>query len=284
MSFPRATTAVYALLGRPVQHSKSPQLHNAVFDHLGIDAVYVAHEIDKIGPAVAALRQLGYAGANVTMPFKTEVVDHVDVLGDAAREMRAVNTLTFRDGLITGDNTDGAGLFNEIRRAGTHVAGAKVVLLGTGGAAAAIWTQAALDGVASVKVFNRAKPGLDEIAHRLASLSERSGCDLTLGDLAEREVLAAAVDEADIVVNATAVGMGELAGQSLIERDWISPHHTIADAVYHPRLTKLLEDAREAGARTVEGIRMLLGQAAVCEKIWLGIDMPFEVASAAVNS
>lgn len=279
-----ASTAVFAIIGRPVRHSKSPALHNAVFAHLGIDAVYVAHEPTDLGLAVAGMCALGYAGANVTMPFKSAAIEHVDVCSDAAREMNAVNTLTFRDGLVYGDNTDGAGLLSEIEAAGTTVAGSRVLLLGTGGAASAIWTQAAFDGAASVRVFNRAKPELDQVRTRLAALSERTGCALTLGDLAERAALKEACEWADIIINATSVGMGDLAGQSLIDPSWLAARHTVADVVYHPRVTKLLDDAGEAGATTVEGIRMLLGQAALAEKIWLGIDMPMDVAYQAVNS
>lgn len=279
---PTATTALYAILGRPVQFSKSPNLHNAVFAHLGIDAVYVAHEPDDVGAAIQGMKELGYAGANLTMPFKSEALAYLDEISDVAKEMNAVNTLTFRDGKVYGDNTDGAGLLNEIRAVGTPVEGATILLLGTGGAASALWTQAALDGAAQVRVFNRMKPEFDEIRQTLEALSDKTGTRLTLHDLADEAELKTAVDESLIIINATNVGMGDSAGMSLIPAQWLGAQHTVADAVYHPRITQLIADAESAGAKTVEGLRMLLGQAAICEKIWLGIDMPFDVAQAAV--
>lgn len=279
---PTATTALYAILGRPVQFSKSPNLHNAVFAHLGIDAVYVAHEPDDVGAAIQGMKELGYAGANLTMPFKSEALAYLDEISDVAKEMNAVNTLTFRDGKVYGDNTDGAGLLNEIRAVGTPVEGATILLLGTGGAASALWTQAALDGAAQVRVFNRMKPEFDEIRQTLEALSDKTGTRLTLHDLADEAELKTAVDESSIIINATNVGMGDSAGMSLIPAQWLGAQHTVADAVYHPRITQLIADAESAGAKAVEGLRMLLGQAAICEKIWLGIDMPFDVAQAAV--
>ncbi|MDP9805530.1 shikimate dehydrogenase [Trueperella bonasi] len=280
--FPTASTSVYAILGRPARFSKSPVLHNAVFRHLGIDAVYVAHEPEDLGKAIAGMKELGYSGANLTMPFKSEAIPYIDELSDVAAEMNAVNTLTFTDGKIRGDNTDGAGLLNEIRATGTEIQGANVLLLGTGGAASAVWTQAALDGAEEIRVFNRMKPEFAQIRNTLDKLSAKTGALLTLHDLADESELKDATQEASIIINATNVGMGELAGQSLIAPQWLGKHHTVADAVYHPRITKLISDAQAAGAKTVEGLRMLLGQAAICEKIWLGIDMPFEVAEAAV--
>ncbi|WP_311777616.1 shikimate dehydrogenase [Trueperella abortisuis] len=278
-----ARTQVFAIIGNPARHSKSPELHNAVFSHLGINAVYVAHEVDDAGAAVAAMRVLGYAGANVTMPFKSAVIEHLDSISDVAREMNAVNTITFRDGHARGDNTDGAGLLSEIEAEGTSVAGSHIVLLGTGGAASSIWTQAALDGAARVSVFNRVKPELASIRDTLDRLSTRSGCALSLHTL-EAGGLEEACADADIIINATSVGMGHLAGQTLVDARWITSGHTVADVVYHPRITRLIAEARAAGAKTVPGLRMLLGQAAIAERIWLGIDMPMEVARQAVTS
>ena len=283
MSFlPTATTAVYAILGKPARFSKSPNLHNAVFAHLGIDAVYVAHEPNDIGAAIRGMKELGYSGANLTMPFKSAAIPYLDEISDVAKEMNAVNTLTFRDGKVYGENTDGAGLLNEIRATDTPVEGASIVLLGTGGAASALWTQAALDGAAEVRVFNRMKPEFDDIRQNFSALSEKTGARVTLHDLANRAELKAAVEQSPIIINATNVGMGDTADQSLIPAELLGEQHTVADAVYHPRITRLIADAEAAGAKTVEGLRMLLGQAAICEKIWLGIDMPFDVAEAAV--
>ncbi len=279
---PTATTSVFAILGKPVQFSKSPNLHNAVFEHLGVDAVYVAHEPDDVGVAIAGMKELGYSGANVTMPYKSAVIPYLDEISDAAREMNAVNTLAFRNGMVYGDNTDGAGLLNEIRATGTEIEDASILLLGTGGAASAVWTQAALDGAKEVRVFNRMKPEFDEIRATLTELSAKTGSRLTLHDLGDEADLKAAVEESTIIINATSVGMGDMADQSLIPAEWLGSQHTVADAVYHPRITKLIGEADAAGAKTVEGLRMLLGQAAICEKIWLGIDMPFDVAEAAV--
>lgn len=279
-------TGVFALLGSPVGHSLSPAIHNASFAQLGLDYVYLCHDVeaDGIGEAVAGARALGYAGLNVTMPCKAAVVDHLDALSPAAELMGAVNTVECAGGRLVGHNTDGAGLLRSIAEEGFEIADSRMVVIGAGGAGSAAFTQAALDGAARIAVFKRKDASFAAAAERVAAVSDRTGADMAIADAADRAALAAEVEAADIVVDATRAGMAPLEGVSNVEAEWMRPGQAIVDTVYHPRETKLLTLAARSGARPIGGLGMLLWQAAVAEEIWLGASMPVERIRAAIEA
>ena len=263
-------TGVFALLGSPVGHSLSPAIHNASFAQLGLDYVYLCHDVEAggIGEAVAGARALGYAGLNVTMPCKAAVVDHLDALSPAAELMGAVNTVECAGGRLVGHNTDGAGLLRSIAEEGFEIAGSRMVVIGAGG----------------IAVFKRRDASFAAAAERVAAVSDRTGADMAFADAADRAALAAEVEAADIVVDATRAGMAPLEGVSNVEAEWMRPGQAIVDTVYHPRETKLLALAARSGARPIGGLGMLLWQAAVAEEIWLGASMPVERIRAAIEA
>lgn len=250
-------TRVAAVIGSPVQHSLSPALHNAAFEQLGLDWVYVAHDVapGRAAEALAAMRLFGFGGLSVTMPHKEDVAASVDRLDPAAAALRSVNTVVpAPDGSLVGYSTDGAGFVSSLAAAGVAVTGTEVCLLGAGGAARAIADALGRAGAAQVAVVNRTV----ERAEQTAALAGNVGI---VGSTNH-------VRAATIVVNATSVGMGE--ASLPCDPDLLRAGQVVADIVYHPRDTLLLQAARTAGALTVDGLGMLVHQAALQQRLWHG--------------
>jgi len=270
---PTGTTSVAAVIGSPVRHSRSPAIHNAAFAAAGLDWVYLAFEVTK-EVAVTAVRgaaALGVRGLSVTMPLKEAVIGAVDELSATAAALGAVNTLTMAGGRIRGDNTDGAGLVRALGAAGAAATGRTVAVLGAGGAARAAALALAGAGASAVIVVNR-DPGRAEVAASLAGVVGRVGRPRDVG-------------LADLVVHATPVGMagGMAEGQLPIGADQLHSGQTVVDLVYHPLRTPLLAAATAAGATTLDGLGMLVHQAALQFEAWTGVKAPVEAMDRAAR-
>jgi shikimate dehydrogenase len=252
-----AATRVAGVIGSPVGHSLSPALHNAAFAAAGAQWVYVAFEVapGEAPRALEAMRVLGLGGLSVTMPHKEQVADAVDELDPAAAALRSVNTVVARsDGRLVGHSTDGAGFVASLREAGADPAGRRVVVIGAGAAGRSVVDALARAGAAAIDVVNRDRD-------RAARAAQLAG---TVGSVADP----AAIRGADIVVNATSVGMGS--DQLPFDPALVHAGQVVADLVYHPLETALLREARLAGAATVDGLGMLVHQAALQPRLWLG--------------
>ncbi len=274
------TTKLTCLLGDPVSHSISPAMHNASFQKLGLDYAYLAFQVDEahFEKAVQGLITLGAAGWNCTMPLKRLMYERVDRLSPIASLCGAVNTVVNRDGELFGDNTDGYGFLTSMQDAGFSCEGKHVVMLGSGGAAAAILAQAALDGSALIDVFARsasASAGL--IAEEIERIHKACSCRIRLFDLADTKTLKACLMDADLLIHTSSVGMPPHEDASLIpDASFFHPGLVVGDVIYHPRETKLLRTAREAGCSTFNGLYMLLHQGAKAFERWTGHQMPVE--------
>jgi shikimate dehydrogenase len=266
-------TRVAGVIGDPVRHSLSPRLHNAAYAALGLDWVFAAFEVadGRAADALAGARALGFVGLSVTMPHKTAIAELCDNLSERAAALRSVNTVTLApDGKATGDSTDGAGFLRSLADAEVNVAGRSVLILGAGGAARAVaWALGAAG--AQVGVTARKAPAAVETAA------------LADGDAIPWDHRASAVEKADIVVNATSVGM---AGDSSlpIPAEAVTSAHVVADLVYEPRETPLLAAARARGAHTIAGLGMLVHQAALQVELWSGQPAPIDAMRAAVSA
>jgi len=264
-------TRVAGVIGDPVRHSLSPILHNAAYRELALDWVYVAFEVPDGATrgAVDAMRTLGLAGLSVTMPHKSAAAAAADRLSDDARTLGSVNTLTLEaDDMIAGDSTDGEGFLRSLRDAGCSVAGARVVLLGAGGAARAVAHALGRAG-ANVTVSARRAPAAVTAA------------ELARGGTVPWDERAAAAGAADVVVNATPVGMG---GDGVpLPLDALRHGQVLADLVYHPLETPLLSGARARGAIVVDGLGMLVHQAALQVERWTAKPAPVEAMRAAAE-
>ena len=273
MKGPTGSTHVAAVIGCPVRHSLSPVMQNAAFDALDLDWVYVALEVPPGSgrEAVAGMRALGIDGLNVTMPHKRVVAGAVDRLSPTAQALGAVNTVSRgprRDELV-GENTDGAGFIDALRiDEGFDPAGRRCVVVGAGGAGRAVIRALAEAGAAAITVVNRT-------ADRAVSAAALAGAVGRVG-------VAAEAAEADLVVNATPLGMrGEDEPELPVDPVTMGPGQLLVDLVYHPAVTPLVDAARARGAAATNGLGMLIHQAAHAIRIWTGEDPPLEVMSAA---
>lgn len=275
-------TRLLGVIGTPISHSGSPVMYNFCFDYYGIDCVYLAFACDEsqVKDTLAAMRRLNMRGANVTMPCKQEAARNMDKLSPAAKFIGAVNTIVNDDGVLTGHMTDGMGVVWDLQDHGHCVKGKDIVLLGAGGAATAIMTQCALDGAKSVTVFNRGAQALEK-ARAIGETMAADGvaCRLAFHPSAEAILMHEQILRADILINATSVGMRPAAeGKSLVT-DMTAFHKDLVvyDVVYNPPVTKLMQDALDHGClpeNVIGGKGMLLWQGAGAFKLYTGLDMP----------
>ncbi|WP_419864330.1 shikimate dehydrogenase [Candidatus Poriferisodalis sp.] len=281
MMRPSGTTRLAGVIGDPVRHSLSPALHNAGFAHLGLDWTYVALEVPAGGgaAAVAAMRALGIDGLSVTMPLKAEVADACDELSPAAAMLGAVNCVRRSGDRLIGENTDGVGFVNSLRsQAGVEPVGKHAVVLGAGGAARAVVVALVSEGT-SVTIVNRSI----EPAMRAAELGKTAALAAGVGSSMSVMVGApGAVRDADLVVNATPLGMHG-SDPLPVEPELLHGGQLVVDLIYTPAVTPILEIADEAGAQTLNGTGMLLFQAAEQFKMWTGRDAPTRAMGAAVG-
>ncbi|MEF2845732.1 MAG: shikimate dehydrogenase family protein [Eggerthellaceae bacterium] len=274
-------THLISLIAKPIRHSLSPATHNLSFEKLGVDSVYLVFDVDQkpLPIIIAAMKELdGWDGSNVSMPNKQAIIPLLDSLSDAAELMGAVNVLKKEEnGAITGHNTDGVGMMQNLRNHGVDPAGKVFTVVGPGGAGSAILVQAALDGAKKIHVFAReGGPSYNHSLDLLPRVHEKTGCELILHCFENKEEMKEAIAESDILVNATPVGMGDVSEESSVPAELIKDGMVVADAVYHPRMTKILRDAEAKGCKIVGGIGMMLEQAAAGEEIWYGVKMPTE--------
>lgn len=274
-------TKVFGVLGSPISHSISPQMHNESFRQLGMDSVYVAFEVgvDGIKSAVEGLRTLNVQGYNVTMPNKNIMATLCDQLSPAAEIIGAVNTVVNENGIIKGYTTDGTGYMRAVEAAGHNIIGKKMTLLGAGGASTAIYVQAALDGLSEISIFSRSNSKFNERTRTIIEkLKPHTPCKVNLYDLEDDERLKHEISESAILTNGTSVGMAPDVDVSLINNpDMFHEDLIVSDIIYNPRETKLMKVAKEAGCPTFNGLYMLLYQGAEAFKIWTGQDMPVDV-------
>lgn len=270
-------TVLTGLLGSPVAHSISPAMHNEAFQELGLDYVYLAFDVGRDGleDAVRGLRVLGARGFNLTMPLKNDIVALCDELSPAAALSGAVNTVVMENGKLIGHTTDGIGYMEAAADAGYPLPGKVMTLLGGGGAAVSICTQAALDGLREIRVFNRKGANFDRMQVLAEKLCQSTHCLVTVQDLADERALYDSIQTSDILTNSTSVGMAPHEDGCLIrERDVLRSSLIVSDVIYHPEETRMLQMARENGCPAFNGLYMLLYQGAAAFKLWTGQEMP----------
>ncbi|HEY8426493.1 MAG TPA: shikimate dehydrogenase [Limnochordales bacterium] len=272
-------TRLVGLIGYPVGHTASPAMHQAGFRALGLDWIYLPMEVPPalVGDAVRGLRALGFAGANVTIPHKQTVLDHVEHLTSQARRVGAVNTLWIDGGRIVGHNTDVAGFRQAIVQAASALDGRVALILGAGGAARAAVAACVEARCARVVVAARRLQAARELAEAFEGVEAVA---LEAGSL--RPLLA----HVDLLVNATPLGMvGVGRGETLVELappDRLAPGAVVMDMVYRPLSTPLLQAARKAGRAVVTGAAMLLYQGIAAFELWTGRPAPVDAMARAL--
>ena len=266
------------LLGSPVAHSVSPAMHNEAFRLLDLDYVYLAFDVgtDSLKDAVKGLKTLGARGFNLTMPDKIAILDLVDELTPAARLAGACNTVINDNGHLIGHTTDGIGYMRSVADAGHNIIGKKMTLLGAGGAATAICTQAALDGVKEIDIFRRNRP---EAFAQTVAFADRTakdtGCKIHVYDFADETQMKKSLAESTILTNATNVGMApDTDAIPIPDVHFLHPELIVSDIIYNPRQTQLMKTAASIGCPVFNGMYMLLYQGAAAFECWTGQEMP----------
>ena len=265
-------TRLAAVVANPIKHSISPFIHNRAFEATHTNGVYLAWEIEgtDLAETVANIRRYQMFGINLSMPYKEQVIPYLDQLSEEARLIGAVNTVVNREGTLIGYNTDGKGFFKSLPS--FKISGKRMVLLGAGGAAKAILAQAILDGVSQVSVSVRST-SIEKTRPYLEKLQNETGFKVDLFALEDVSELQARIIDSDLLVNATSVGMD---GVSLpIPSSVVLPEKLlVADVIYQPFETPFLNWARNQGNHAVNGLGMLLYQAAEAFQLWTGKEMP----------
>ena len=275
MQAPTGATRLAAVIGSPVRHSLSPVLHNAAFDAVGLDWTYVALEVaeGRAPDALTGMRALGLGGLSVTTPHKEAVAAACDRLSDDAAALGAVNCVVPDGDLLVGHNTDGPGFVAALRAEGHDPADARCVVIGAGGAGRAVALALARAGAREVAVVNRS-------AERAAAAVALVG---PTGRVVAPDAVVAAVTSADLVVNATTVGMGATTGSEIpVPADALHGGQHVVDIVYRPLETLFLREARGRGATATNGVPMLVHQAAVAFELWTGVPAPVAAMAGSV--
>lgn len=263
-------TRVVGIIGDPVAHSRSPAMHNAAFAALGLDWVYVPFPVggDQVAAAVAAVRALGMAGLNVTVPHKEAVLPHLDALTPLARRVGAVNTIVNRAGRLLGDNTDVHGFAATLRQQRLRLRGCHALVIGAGGAARAVLTALADGGVGRLTIANRTAARASALAQRLRGIRRDT---VSLSALADPGLLG----DAAVVVNTTSLGLHDASFPPLAAE--ATPRRCLFVDLLYGRDTPFLQRARAADRRACDGAEMLLHQGARAFTLWTGRRAPLSV-------
>lgn len=269
-----AKTKIVALIGDPVEHSISPQIHNAAFQEMGLDYVYVTFNVSTsdVKEAMNGIRSLGIKGVNITIPHKIAVLDFMDELHGSASDVGAVNTIKNEDGSLIGFNTDGEGALRALENEIGKVDDKSILLLGAGGAARAILFSLLKAG-ANVTISNRTASKARNLA---SSISDKMNFDIDWIEL-KKDKLIERINDSDILINTTSVGMEPNTGDTLVTADMMTSNLIVNDIVYNPIDTRLLKEAEQAGAKTIDGLDMLTHQGAASFEIWTGNKPPIKV-------
>lgn len=262
-------TSLFGIIGNPVAHSLSPVMHNAALAALGYNGVYLPMQVENLLDGVQGLRALGFIGVSVTVPHKEKIIPLIDELDSTANRIGAVNTLLFRrengaeKTVIRGFNTDWLGSNMALGITGNmNLKGSRVLVLGAGGAARGVCFGLVKAG-AEVIITNRSE-------EKGQALADWLGCEFTMAhELAHIR--------ADALINTTSVGMEPEIDMIPIDPSLLANFSVVMDIVYAPLETRLLKEAKQAGCRTVDGLAMLLFQAAAQLEIWINKQPPIEV-------
>ncbi|HIH7964880.1 TPA: shikimate dehydrogenase [Streptococcus suis] len=268
-------TRLAAVVAKPIKHTISPFIHNLAFKETGVNGVYVAWEIPEEDLAVTLenIKRYDMFGINLSMPYKQAVIPYLDDLTASARLIGAVNTVIHQNGLLIGHNTDGIGFFKSLEKLrGFQVRNKRLTILGGGGASTAIIAQAALDGAKEITIFCR-QQSLERTQASIALITQATGVPMRVLANDDSPLMQEEITKSDLLVNGTSVGMD---GVSLpVPASLQFPEKLlVADVIYQPFETPLMKLAQSQGNPTINGLGMLLFQAAEAFQAWTGKEMP----------
>jgi len=269
------STQICAVIGNPIAHSLSPAIHNAAFLELDLDFVYVAHRVEDVKNALAGMRALNnFRGMSVTIPHKTVIIKYMDEVTEVDRSIGSINTVINEHGKLLGFGTDGPGALKAIIDAGVEIEGKRVLMLGSGGAARAIsFTLARNTRLGELSILDVNKSMLQQLSADLSA-----GTDAFIkSELLTDKSLGLAMENADIILHCTPIGMQPNQDASLIPAGLFRPEQVVFDVVYTPLETKLLAEASSCGLKVISGIDMFVNQAVLQFERFTGVDAPVDV-------
>jgi shikimate dehydrogenase len=268
-------TQVCAVIGNPVAHSLSPAIHNAAFEFLGLDFIYVACKVEDVKGALRGVRALNnFRGLSVTIPHKIEAMKYVDEIAEVDRSIGAINTVIHEQDKLIGLGTDGPGALKAIVHAGVDLEGKNILMLGTGGAARAIaFALARRTGLLDLSILDINETLLQGLT---ADLRNGTNADIKAEPLTQQS-LAAAMENAKVIIHCTPIGMHPNEDASLIPAELFRPEQVVFDIVYTPLETKLLTEARSRGCTVIPGVEMFINQAVLQFEHFTGVAAPIEV-------
>jgi len=258
---------IVAVFGQPVAGNPTQYMMEKAFAQVGLDWRYLTLEVppEKLADAIRGMRAMGFRGCNLTIPHKVAVIQHLDSTSEAATLMGAVNCVNRVGDQLIGDNTDGKGFVQSLREI-SDPAGKNVVILGAGGAARAIAVEMGLAGAAQLTIVNRDETRGQELA---TLLNDKVGRPTRY---VKWEGNYAVEPEAEVVINATSIGLGDADARVPLAIESLEPDMVVADVIFNPPETRLIRDARQRGCQTLDGLGMLVNQAVIGFRIWTGQD------------
>jgi shikimate dehydrogenase len=260
-----AQTKILGIIGHPISHSMSPVMHNIALSDLNLDYVYLAFDVlpKNLENALKGMRALNIKGINITIPFKESVIPYLDIIDPLAQKIGAVNTIKLQDDVIYGKNTDAAGFKKSLNEAQINPSGLDVLLLGSGGAARAI-SYTLIDNINRLAIINRTKQNAEQLVSRLKKESNSPIFAKKLTNINLKNE----INIADLLINATPVGMYPSQHDSIINPKMLHRDLTVIDLVYNPLETQLIKDAKIAGCITLNGLDMLINQGSLAFEWW----------------
>ncbi|MCP4849762.1 MAG: shikimate dehydrogenase [Verrucomicrobiaceae bacterium] len=280
-----------SVFGDPVAHSLSPQLHNPALKALSIDSRYIRVQVAErdFPKALALIQEKGFLGTNCTIPLKFAALGACDHVDDLALKLGVVNTISLEDGKIFGSNSDGPGFLRAVREAfAIDAHDLRIMILGAGGGAGrAVTVQCALEAPERLVLVNRTREKAESLRAEIAPMLEDEAIHSASSRVKVAEWsdagLEAELGNIDLIVNATSLGM-KRSDPALIQPHLLQPHHLVYDMVYSPQRTKLIADAQNNGARTANGLSMLLHQGAISFETWFNREAPLETMRNALQA
>ncbi|MEP6959938.1 MAG: shikimate dehydrogenase [Nitrospirota bacterium] len=276
------STQFCGVIGNPVEHSLSPAIHNAAFQKLGLNFVYLAFRVEAIGDAIKGLRALGnFRGASVTIPHKVTSVPFLDSIEPTARHIGAINTIVGAGGTLTGYNTDATGALRALREGSVVLRGRQVVMIGSGGAARAIafalGTEAGISHLTILGIDHQERTALARDLQSKTAMVVHESC-------LDESTLRMALPDTHVLIHCTPMGMSPKVHETSVPVILLHAGLTVMDIVYNPRDTQLLKDAKAAGCRTIPGLEMFLHQAAAQFELWTNQTAPVDVMRSVLES
>jgi shikimate dehydrogenase len=278
-------TKALTLIGNPTKRSLSPAIHNASFQHLGIDAVYFANEVtaDQLEAAVKGLKCFGYVGYNVTAPYKNAIIPYLDKISTTAAMIGSVNTVMHKDGLAVGYNTDALSFTDTLRQHGFFVTDKRIIIADIQAEGPAYAAQAAIEGAEHITILTNAEH-VEEAKEHYDQLSQKTASVIEVYDIAKPNAFRHLVANAHVFCNATRIGSSPEAFRTPLDASLIHSNLLVVDSIYNPRQTRLLEDASMIGCETIGGVELLLNQVALAERLWFDCEFDREAVLPLIES